>query len=130
MTPIAQLQINLFCTDVDGCLAFYNRLGFAEAFRAPAAGPLEHVEVEAAGIRVGLTSVRAANALVDLGVASAASPSTELVLWCYDCDSMYERAMAAGASEVVPPMDSPDGRLRYAWARDPDGHQLKFVQKR
>jgi len=131
MTTIAtQVQVNLFCADVDACLAFYTRLGLTEAFRAPADGPVEHVEVEAAGIRIGLTSAQVANALVGLGVDPQGSPSTELVLWCEDTDAFYERAMAAGATSVVAPMDSSDGRLHYAWVRDPDGHQVKFVRKR
>jgi catechol 2,3-dioxygenase-like lactoylglutathione lyase family enzyme len=131
MTPtVAQVQINLFCADVDACLAFYTRLGLDEAFRAPATGPIEHVEVEAAGIRIGLTSARVANALVGLGVGHGNSPSAELVLWCENTDAFYDQAMAAGATSVVAPMDSPDGRLHYAWVRDPDGHQVKFVQKR
>lgn len=131
MTPSAtQVQINLFCADVDACLTFYTRLGLAEAFRAPTTGPIEHIEVEAAGIRIGLTSAQVANALVGLGVNPESSPSTELVLWCEDTDTFYDRAMAAGATSVVAPMDSPDGRLRYAWVHDPDGHQVKFVQKR
>lgn len=125
-----QLQVNLFCAGVEACLAFYNRLGFTEAFRAPATGPIEHAEVEAAGVRIGLTSAEVANALVGLGVDPAVVPSTELVLWCEDIGAFYEQAVAAGASSVVAPMDSPDGRLRFAWVRDPDGHQVKFVQKR
>lgn len=48
MTPIARLQVNLFCDDVEACLAFYQRFGLTEAFRAPATGPIQHVEVEAA----------------------------------------------------------------------------------
>jgi catechol 2,3-dioxygenase-like lactoylglutathione lyase family enzyme len=126
---IAQLQVNLFCADVDRCLRFYKALGLDEAFRAPSGGPIEHVEVEAAGIRIGLTSARVANDLVDLGVDAAGSPSTEVVLWSEDTDGLYHRALAAGATSVVEPMDSPDRRLRYAWVRDPDGHQVKFVQK-
>ncbi|MGV9210450.1 VOC family protein [Micromonospora sp. RB23] len=131
MTTVAtQVQINLFCADLDACLAFYRHLGLTEAFRAPASGAVEHVEVEAAGIRIGLTSAAVANALVGLGVDPGNSPSTELVLWCEDTDAFYDLAMAAGATSVVAPMDSPDGRLHYAWVRDPDGHQVKFVQKR
>jgi catechol 2,3-dioxygenase-like lactoylglutathione lyase family enzyme len=115
---------------VDACLAFYTRLGLTEAFRAPATGPIQHVEVEAAGVRIGLTSAEVANSLVDLGVAAAGTPSTELVFWCDDVDDFYARATAAGATPVVPPIDSPDGRLRFAWFRDPDAHQLKLVQNR
>ncbi|WP_328999778.1 VOC family protein [Kribbella sp. NBC_00709] len=127
---IAQLQVNLFCADVDACLAFYTRLGLAEAFRAPATGPIQHVEVEAAGIRIGLTSAQVANELVDLGVAASSTPSTEIVFWCDDVATFYDHALAAGAAPVVPPTDSPDGRLRFAWVRDPDAHQVKLVQNR
>ncbi|MFG2078057.1 VOC family protein [Nonomuraea maritima] len=131
MTVLAtQVQINLFCADVEACLTFFTRLGLAEAFRTPTTGPVEHVEVEAAGVRIGLTSAQVANALVGLGVSPERSPSTELVLWCADTAAFYDRAMAAGATSVVAPTDSPDGWLHYAWVRDPDGHQVKFVQKR
>ncbi|WP_410787299.1 VOC family protein [Kribbella sp. C-35] len=128
MVQIRQFQVNLFCDDVDRCLAFYNRLGLTEAFRAPATGPVAHVEVEAAGVRIGLTSAHVANELVDLGVEPTDRPATEIVFWCDDVDAMYTLALVAGATPVVAPTNSPDGRLRYAWVRDPNAHQLKFVQ--
>lgn len=125
-----RLQVNLFCDDVDACLAFYRGLGLAEAFRAPATGPVEHVEVEAGGVRIGLTSAPVANDLVGLDVATSERPSTEVVLWCDDVADMHERAVGLGATSVVAPRDSPDGRLQVAWVRDPDGHQVKLVRKR
>ncbi|TDW22376.1 putative glyoxalase superfamily protein PhnB [Kribbella kalugense] len=128
MTPIAQLQVNLFCDDVEACLAFYQRFGLTEAFRAPATGPIQHVEVEAAGTRIGLTSARVANDLVGLGVAPTTTPSTELVFWCDDVDALYDHALSSGATSVVPPTNSPDNRLRFAWLHDPESHQLKLVQ--
>ncbi|MET9311488.1 VOC family protein [Kribbella sp. NPDC003505] len=130
MSRIQQFQVNLFCDDVDRCLAFYKDLGLAEAFRAPASGPIQHVEVEAAGIRIGLTSARVANELVNLGVEPADLPATEIVFWCDDVPALYAEAMAAGATAVVAPTNSPDGRLLFAWVRDPEAHQLKFVQTR
>lgn len=130
MLTVAQVQVNLFCADVDACLSFYTRLGLVEAFRAPSTGPIHHVEVEAAGVRIGLTSAAVANDLAGLGVVPGGSPSTELVLWSPDTDAFYQQAVRAGATSVAAPMDSPDGRLRYAWVRDPGGHQVKFVQKR
>ncbi|BCJ73803.1 hypothetical protein CS0771_33470 [Catellatospora sp. IY07-71] len=129
-TTVTGVQVNLFCVEVEACLAFYTALGLAEAFRAPSAGPIAHVEVEAAGVRIGLTAARVANELAGLGVVPGGEPSTELVLWCADPDAFYQQAMAAGAASVAAPADSPDGRLRYAWVRDPDGHQVKFVRKR
>lgn len=84
----------------------------------------------AAGVRIGLTSAAAANRYVGLGVATSVCVATEIVLWVADVDGMHEAALAAGATEVVAPVDSPDDRLHYSWVRDPDGHQVKFVQKR
>lgn len=130
MTAITQLQVNLFCENVNLCLAFYKRLGLPEAFRFPSTGPIEHVEVEVAGTRVGLSSAAVANKLADLGVTTGVSPTTELVLWSENTDNLFDRSLAAGATAVTKPMDSPDGRLRYAWVRDPDGHQVKVVQQR
>lgn len=130
MTAIGQLQVNLFCDQVDRCLAFYQQLGLPEVFRFPITGPIEHVEVEVAGVRIGLTSAQVANKLADLGVTAGATPATEIVLWSDDTDDLFDRSVAAGASVVTEPRDSPDGRLRYAWVRDPDEHQVKFVQQR
>lgn len=128
MAQIQQFQVNLFCDDVDRCLAFYKAVGLTEMFRAPASGPIAQVEVEAAGIRIGLTSARVANELVNLGVEPSDRPATEIVLWCDDVDALYTQALSAGATPVVAPTDSPDGRLHWAWVRDPESHQLKFIQ--
>ncbi|UUZ59897.1 VOC family protein [Nocardioides sp. B-3] len=130
MTSINAFQTNLFCEDLDACTTFYECPGLRPVFRAPAEGPPEHVEVEAAGVRIGLTSAAAANRHVGLGVTTSASVATEIVLWVADVDGMHEAALAAGATEVVAPLDSPDDRLHFSWVRDPDGHRVKFVQKR
>lgn len=74
MTAIAKFQVNLFCENVDRCAALYRQLGLPEAFRFPSTVPTEHVEVEAAGMRIGLTSAAVANKLADLGVTGAPMP--------------------------------------------------------
>ncbi|MFC7374458.1 VOC family protein [Brachybacterium sp. GCM10030267] len=127
---VSQIQVNLFCEDVEQCLAFYTAFGFAEAFRTPQDGPPTHVEIDAAGTRIGLTSAATANELVRLGVTTPGTPSAEIALWCEDVDAAHERAVSVGARNLVEPTHSPDGRLRFAWVRDPEGHQLKFVQTR
>lgn len=121
-------QTNLFCDDVERCVALFTALGLREAFRYPADGPAEHVEVDLDGARIGLTSATTANRIADLGVTTEAASSTEVVLWCSDADVLFARALAAGATGIHPPVDSPDRRLRYGWIRDHDGHQLKLVQ--
>jgi catechol 2,3-dioxygenase-like lactoylglutathione lyase family enzyme len=124
---LTAVQINLFCDDVEKAAQFYAALGFPVVFRAPRAGTAEHIEVEAAGTRIGLTSANAANRIAGLGVVAPAAASAELVFWCHDVDLMYEAAVNAGAAELAAPRDSPDGRIRYGWVRDPQSHQLKFV---
>lgn len=124
---VAQLQVNLFCRDVERCVTFYVRLGFPERFRTPAQGAPEHVEVEVAGVRIGLTSARVAREVAGLDITDGSS--TEIALWCADVDRWYATAIRAGAEPLVEPADSVDGRLRYGWLRDPDGHQIKLIQQ-
>lgn len=127
---VTGMQVNLFCRDVEACLAFYTQLGLHEAFRFPKQGAAEHVEVDAAGTRIGLTSAEAANRLAGLGVVPRSSPAAEVALWCDNVDALFAKALAAGGTTLAAPTESPDGRLRYGWILDPEGHQLKFVQRR
>ncbi|MGW0425162.1 VOC family protein [Streptomyces sp. NPDC003015] len=52
----------------------------------------------------------------------AAFGAVQVNLWCDD----VERCAAFFRS----PTDSPDGRLRFSWLRDPEGHRVKLVQER
>ena len=124
---VSAVQVNLFCEDVEAVTRFYDALGFPRVFAVPAEGPPEHVELDVAGTRIGLTSVEAANRIADLGVVAPVAAGSEVVLWCRDADELFRAALGAGATALVPPRDSPDGRIRYGWVRDPEGHQLKFV---
>lgn len=121
-------QVNLYCDDVERCVQFYGALGLPEAFRAEDGGVAMHVEVQAPGMRIGLTSTVA---IAAMGMQAAPrGSSSELVLWCDDVDVACEVALAAGAELLVSPERSQDGRLRYCWLHDPDGHVLKLVQHR
>jgi catechol 2,3-dioxygenase-like lactoylglutathione lyase family enzyme len=93
---IAGAQVNLFCEDVEACVAFYKELGLPQVFRFPRTGPIEP-EMEVAGTRVGLTSVEAANRIASLRVTVDGGRSTETVFWCDGVDELFERALAAGA---------------------------------
>jgi uncharacterized glyoxalase superfamily protein PhnB len=124
------IQVNLFFHDIDRAADFYTALGFPVVFSAPTDpidGATEHIEVEAGGTRIGLTSVEAANRIASLGVVARTAVSSELVFWCDDVDRMFQAALDAGATQLAAPRDSPDGRIRYGWALDPESHQLKFV---
>lgn len=122
-------QVNLFCEDPKSASAFFVALGATEAFRFPRTGRAEHVEVDAAGLRIGLTDVEAAQRVAGVGAVAADRPaSAEVVLWCDDTAALHERGLALGAHEIEAPRTSPDNRLRYSWLRTPQGHQLKVVQ--
>ncbi|MCL3861201.1 hypothetical protein [Actinotalea sp. K2] len=73
------VQVNLFCEDVAGAARFYAALGLPPVFAAPQEGPAEHVEIEVAGTRIGLTSISAARRIAHLDVAVQTAASTELV---------------------------------------------------
>lgn len=127
---VAQAQVNFFCSDVERCAAFFEQLGMPRVFVSPASGAPEKIEVDAAGVRIGFDSVEAANRIAGLGVVAGGPRSAEVALWVHDVDVVHERALRAGGRSVRPPMDSPDGRLRYAWVLSPEDHQVKLLQKR
>jgi len=128
MAEFKAVQVNLWCDDVERCAAFFRRLGLPERFRFPRDGGPHQVEVEAAGVRIGLSSARVGGEL--FGIATTPGANTEVVLWCDDVDGLHRRALEAGGEPLVEPTDSPDGRLRFAWLHDPEGHRVKLVQER
>jgi predicted enzyme related to lactoylglutathione lyase len=120
-------QVVLFCADVEGTAAFYGRLGFVEAFRVPADGPPKHVDVELDDWRLGLTSHEGTEE--DHGFATGRDPHrAAVVLWCDDVAAAYERLLDAGATAMAGPHEFL-GRLRIAWAADPEGHPIQVVQR-
>lgn len=128
MVEFDAVQVNLWCDDVERCAAFFRRLGMPERFRFPPDGEPHQVEVEAAGVRIGFSSARVGDEL--FGITTTPGENTEVVLWCDDVDGLHRLALDAGGRPLTSPTDSPDGRLRYAWLLDPEGHRVKFVQER
>src|SRR3954463_8756395 len=128
MAQFEAVQVNLWCNDVERCAAFFRSLGMPEKFRFPPHGEPHQVEVEAAGVRIGLSSARVGSEL--FGIPTTPGQNTEVVLWCNDVDDLHRTALDAGGAPVTSPTDSPDGRLRYAWFHDPEGHRVKLVQER
>jgi hypothetical protein len=125
---ITGFQINFFTDNVPRLVAFYEALGFVERFRTPQEGPSDHVEVEAHGLTLGVTSIAAAHEAAPTLNAQIGGRGSDLVLWCDNVDRAHAAAVAAGASEAVAPIDS-GGRLRMSWVDDPASNRVKFVQK-
>jgi catechol 2,3-dioxygenase-like lactoylglutathione lyase family enzyme len=121
-------QINLYVADVPLSVAFYERLGFAETFRTPAAGVPIHVELVLDGFKVGIASVASARADHDLEVSSDGN-AVEICLWTDDTDAAYAALLSYGATPMAEPHDWLD-RLRVAWVADPDGNPIELVHAR
>lgn len=116
------------CADLTATAAFYQRLGFIEAFRTPPA-PAEpiHVDLELDGYRVGLAS--ASSTRNDHGLDPVdAGQRAVVVLWCDDVVAAHRALVDGGA----PDLGAPHvwlGRLLIAWVADPDGHAVQIVQR-
>lgn len=127
---VTSVQVNFFCADIERSARFFEALGLRRAFVTPKTGVPSKIEVEAAGVRIGFDAVPVANDIAGLGVEPPVTRSAEVALWVADVDAAYARALEAGGQPLRPPMDSPDGRLRYGWVLDPEGHQVRFLQQR
>ena len=101
--------------------------GFAETFRAPAEGPLEHVELQLNGFKVGLGTVEAARRVHGVE-AVPGSPAMVLVVWTDDVDRAYSELVAAGVPVLQPPHETGNNN-RNALLRDPDGNLVEIVAK-
>lgn len=120
--------LNLFCDDVERLRAFYTAAGFRQTFRFPAEGPAQHVEVAVDGFTLGLSDRRVVRETEGVD-PEAPTRSFEFVLWCEDVDLAADALAGLGATVVAGPADHPGPGLRVALLLDPEGHQLKVVQR-
>jgi PhnB protein len=67
--------------------------------------------------------VRLGDSIVEMGEARDPSQPmpTAIYLYIEDVDAMYEQALKAGGTSVLPPTDQPYGD-RNAWVNDPFGN--------
>jgi lactoylglutathione lyase len=120
--------------DLDAARAFYERaFGFAlelefelpggirgAMLRLESGGRLELFEhpASAGGLRAG--SPLEALATRGYGHFAVSAP---------DISALYERALAAGATEQVSPRRSPEPGVRFAFLADPEGHLVELVER-
>ncbi len=120
-------QVILFSADVERASAFYQALGFTEAFRVPPQGAPIHVDLELDGYRIGFASVESSRR--DHGLDPAASGQRGTVtLWTDDTAAAYRTLVDNGVPSLSPPSRWLD-RLIIAWVQDPDGHPIQIVQR-
>jgi uncharacterized glyoxalase superfamily protein PhnB len=125
MTEHAEAQAalipSLAVRDAAGAIEFYRRAFDAEEISRMTLpnGAIAHAEVAIGGSRLALKDEE--DAYGDLGPQSLGGTTVRLLLQVDDVDAVVERAVAAGATVVIPVDDRPygnrDGRLQ-----DPFGH--------
>lgn len=121
----SQIAPHLLVRDGEAALAFYRRVFDAvELYRSPMpAGLGLHAELRIAESTVMISTEN----LMHQPDLCARSPETLggasciLELYVPDVDAVYERAIAAGATQTLPPHDAFFGD-RYGQFRDPFGH--------
>jgi lactoylglutathione lyase len=131
---VALDHAGLSVADLEAAAAFYDRaLGFEEelAFalpggirglmlRLPSGGRLELFE--RAGSAGGLRPRSPLEALETRGYGHFAVAAP-------DIDAVFERALAAGATEKVSPRPSPEPGVRFAFLADPEGNLVELVER-
>jgi len=97
--------------------------GFKERLRAGApGGPVSHAQ-----LWIGDAAVMLGRQGAEFRAPRPDEVSQYVVVHLDDVDGHYERARAAGATIVKPPLDMPFGERQYT-AQDPGGHRWTFSQ--
>ena len=111
--PIERISaITLATADMARSFEFYSSLGFVLRYGGPDAG---------------FTSFSFAEGYLNL-IAQGEPPGWwgRVILYAYDVDALYERALALGYGPHASPRDAPWGE-RFFHLTDPDGHELSFA---
>jgi lactoylglutathione lyase len=117
------LMPHLFTADIDRATAFYrDQLGFAQSFRYPSEGQLEHVELRLGESVLALSTREAAH---EAGLAPSAGNPMELIVWCGDVDASVEKLRANGATVIAEPYNHI--AHRRASVSDPDGNWVALI---
>jgi catechol 2,3-dioxygenase-like lactoylglutathione lyase family enzyme len=119
-------QTVLIVEDPAASASFYSRLGFAEMFRTPSAGPPIHIDVVLDGVRLGLAARRSVEE--DHGLAATTGPGRAAVVVWTDDVRVDLAALGTAGVEVLRPPGPWLGRLLIAWIADPDGYLVQLVQ--
>ncbi len=124
MIEVRKALVTMFARDIAAASAFYGGLlGFRETYRFPASGEPMHVEYDAGGTTIAVSS--------DAGLASHGMPNSspghpfELGLKVVDVDAAIDHLKAAGVTVLREPFDSEAGN-RVAYISDPDGNWVSL----
>lgn len=120
---LGQYCINV--TDIERSIEFWEGvIGIPLVRRTEIPGVHEAVlQAPAGGSRMQLAQHLDHTGPVDMG-----SAMWKLYVITDDCQALYDKAVAAGAEEVTPPMWLDEFHVTMAYIRDLDGYLVEFVQ--
>ena len=119
-------NIGICTTDVERSVAFYQRLGFSEAYRND-----RGVLVAAGAAHLFIFATRQSDPPPvgrELGLFGNPPGVDHISFAVADVDAMYATLQAAGVALGGPPEDQPWG-ARMIGLKDPDGNNLYLLQK-
>ena len=119
-------NIGICTTDVERSVAFYQRLGFSEAYRND-----RGVLVAAGAAHLFIFATRRTDPPPvgrELGLFGNPPGVDHISFAVADVDAMYATLQAAGVALGGPPEDQPWG-ARMIGLKDPDGNNLYLLQK-
>lgn len=121
---ILKALVTVFASDVERSAQFYaQNLGLRQTYRFPRQGVAEHVEFDAGGFTVAVSS--------DAGLKAHGMPTSspghpfELGLKTDDVDGAIAELEAAGVTVLRQPFSSAAGN-RVAYVADPDGNWISL----
>lgn len=124
MPQVIKALVTVYGQDIARSAAFYGQtLGFSETYRYPRSGPPEHVEFNAGGVTIAVSS--------DAGLASHGMPASspghpfEIGLKVDNVDEAVSSLRAHGTTVLREPFDSAAGN-RTAYVADPDGNWISL----
>ena len=120
-------QVNLYSKDLPRAVAFYRQLGFAETFRTPSNGPIEHIELTLDGFTLGIATFAAATATHKLHPGGEGHWA-EIAVRTDDVDKAVNALVEKGAKLITAPHDFAGGQIRAGWIADPDGNPVQIYQ--
>lgn len=117
-SPVHSLSaVTLATADMSASVAFYDALGFEQAYGGP--------DAVFTSFRVGPASFL--NLQLDPGWAPPDRVWGRFIVWVDDVDAVHARALAAGYQPTMAPSDAAWGE-RYFHVTDPAGHELSVAR--
>lgn len=118
-------QYCIYVSDLERTVAFYERLGLECTSRTDIPHAKEAiVEHTDKGGKIQLAQRLDSDAPIDMGTAM-----WKLYLNTDDCKALHERAVSAGCTSVMEPVEPERWPVTIAFLADPDGYQVELVER-